>query len=1199
MADLFAVTLPPALASASSVPDAGARASALDIQHSWIVEAPAGSGKTGLLIQRFLKLLATESVTAPGQVLAITFTDKAAQELRERVQHQLEAALRQDLPSSPFEQQTRTLAEAVLVRDRLLGWQLLEDPRQLNLRTIDSVCAEIARALPVLSGGGRLKPVKDALSLYQAAARSTLLQLGGNNTALNDALRTVLLHRDGNLADYENLIAEMLEWRDQWGELIPLAQQELDDHYLDHVIRPRLEQAIERVICSALTRLSASIPTDALHDLAILAAELGYAPGYQNGDSPIAICAGLNHPPGTTAEHLPHWKALIHLLTTASNTWRKESGINKRTIQFDYNRKHPTHQQLASILQQLQQRPDLLEAFATIKSLPPATYPDDQWLVAKALFRLLRHSLAELKLLFAERGECDFSEIALLARQVLRRDGAAEGLSNALGMTLQHLLIDEMQDTSTGQYELIQLLSQGWDGQSQTVFLVGDPKQSIYLFRQARVERFLRTMQTGQLGDLTLGRLRLTANFRSQRNLVDQFNLDFARIFAAPTESEPSDDVPFVPASALRSPSPGSSVVWHTATVPSGLTSEATTLAVQQQRTADAQAIRQIVLDWRNRPLPPGRTKPWSIAVLVTNRSHLKPIVAAFQDASGGHPIPFNAVKIDRLGERPEVLDLVALTRALLHPADRVAWLAVLHAPWCGLSLADLHTLSGADDPHWKEYCVEDLILERAHLLSDDGCRLLERTWPVLEAAIPQRGRLPIAQWVERTWRSLGGDASLDPPATSNAIEYLRLLEQIESELPSGTLDVALLDRRLKELYANPTPRPGAVDLMTIHAAKGLEWDVVLVPALHSTPQQDRNRLLAWDEIDAPDGPAATIILAPIHGKGQASYQLNEWLRHLRKSRAAAERRRLFYVACTRAAEELHLFASPKLKKDGTFAPHSASLLEAAWPIAEPIFAHAATRPPATILAMPTRPEPGGLALAAAASPRHPILQRLPASFDPRARFSASPRLPAGDLNSSPHTTRFSRPEGSFAARSLGNAIHTFLELLADRLATGASSSALLAELPALRPRIRTILRGDGLPASDVDKLATSVHTALQSSLADPNGLWLLAAHPDAASEYALTTIQAAPTTVRLDRIFRAGPEPLAPGHDHLWIVDYKTSTHGRDGLEDFLATEQLKYAPQLNIYARTLAALDPTAKLRIALYYPLLSRLLWWKPTL
>src|SRR5271156_3413820 len=133
-------------------PDWQERERALDVRQSWIVEAPAGSGKTGLLIQRYLKLLADESVEQPEQVLAITFTVKATNEMRERVVAQLEGVARGDAlkDGSDFERETRTLAEAVLRRDALLGWELLERPRRLRGRTIDSVCGEIGLSLPVL-----------------------------------------------------------------------------------------------------------------------------------------------------------------------------------------------------------------------------------------------------------------------------------------------------------------------------------------------------------------------------------------------------------------------------------------------------------------------------------------------------------------------------------------------------------------------------------------------------------------------------------------------------------------------------------------------------------------------------------------------------------------------------------------------------------------------------------------------------------------------------------------------------------------------------------------------------------------------------------------------------------------------------------------------------------------------------------------
>ena len=160
------------------VQDLRAREAALDIHRSWIVEAPAGSGKTGLLIQRFLKLLAFGDVQRPGQVLAITFTRKAATELRTRVLEQLSfAAQNGPLPSSAgtYGRTTRELACEVLARDRALGWRLLETPHTLQISTIDALCAQIAASRPLLSAGiGQFAPVDDARPLFEEGSDGSL-----------------------------------------------------------------------------------------------------------------------------------------------------------------------------------------------------------------------------------------------------------------------------------------------------------------------------------------------------------------------------------------------------------------------------------------------------------------------------------------------------------------------------------------------------------------------------------------------------------------------------------------------------------------------------------------------------------------------------------------------------------------------------------------------------------------------------------------------------------------------------------------------------------------------------------------------------------------------------------------------------------------------------------------------------------------
>jgi ATP-dependent helicase/nuclease subunit A len=1175
-------------------PDWEARAQALDIRHSWIVEAPAGSGKTGLLIQRYLKLLADEIVDEPEQVLAITFTVKATEEMRARVMTQLEQARLGTVPVTEFEREMRALAEAVMLRDAERGWGLLEHPHRLRFRTIDSVCGEIARMLPVLTGGGGAQtPVEDATTMYREAARQTLMQLGGGDGDLDEALRTVLLHRDGSLADCEKLLMEMLPLRNQWGELVPLLGEELDEEYLDGTVLPRIERALEEAIGGGLARLSRSVPQDILSDLSLLAGEMGQSDGYRGAPSPIAAWAGVYDAPEEIAADLARWQGLIHLVTTKSGGWRKS--FQNRYLNFEAEKSHV--QRLADLLQELQDHPRILDEFSLVKSLPPATYPPEQWRVAKALFRVLRRALAELQLVFARRSECDFAEHALLAKTALEHGGARD-LPEALGVELRHLLVDEMQDTSTSQYRLIELLTQGWDGQSQTVFLVGDPKQSIYIFRQARVERFVRTMRSHALGELPLGSLQLTANFRSQSGLVDAFNEDFSALF--PDENDANaEEVPYVAAQAVRGPSDSGAqnVVWHTAVLNSGADAQKER---GKQARIEAEQVREIIEEWRRRPLPVKRSnpdRPWKIAVLVRSRNVLGEIVAELKDEIKG-AIPFRAVKIELLGERQEVLDLFALTRALLHPADRVAWFAVLHAPWCGLGLSELHVLAGQDNGEFADWCVEDLIRVRGELLSPESCARLEKVWTVMDAAVRHRMGLTASQWVERTWRSLNGDAYLTPEEMANARRYLQLLDEVDEH--AGRIDLELLKRRQDDLYAEPGTAEGAVDLMTIHGAKGLEWDVVIVPGLERREQVNRDKLLTWDELDQQDQESASIVLAPVAGRGEDSKELNRWLRGIARRRVEAERKRVFYVACTRAREELHLFASPQRTAKGVIQRAPGSLLETAWDVAGRHFA-ADTPDSARILEMPPRAEAEDAMefvgdLAAAAEQAQPArLRRLPLGFEPQIRFEAVRKLGRGETAVA--AMEFERPEGSFEARAFGNAMHAFIEVLARKTADGAGLDAMAREVTGWEPRIAAVLRGEGLAPAVVSRLAVRVAGALGTMLKDPVGRWILQGHEDAMSELALTSWEEQRSSVRLDRVFFGGNEPLAAGSDYLWIVDYKTATHGRESADEFLVKERAKYEPQMDAYARMMKDRAPEGRLRVGLYYPMLSRMVWWMP--
>jgi ATP-dependent helicase/nuclease subunit A len=1169
--------------------------------------------------------------------------------MRDRVLAQLSAAASGAEPSNDLDRTTRPLALAALENDRRHGWSLLEHPDRLNISTIDSLCTRLANSLPVLSGAGGLTPIDRANGLHSQAARRTLARLG-LDPALTLSLRTLLLHRDNNLADTETLIAGMLNTRDQWANLIPLTGEQLTDEYLETVTLPRLEKALEQVICRALTRLDHVMPPDLCKQLSTFAQEMSHSPGYNGAENPLAICRKLALNPGTAAESLDHWKLLARLLLTKGGEWR--STFNKNHVEFEIEKHHKA--ELKALVDRLRSEPALQEALCALTELPPLAYPQHQWFVAKALFRVLSHALVELQLVFAEASQCDFTEFSLTALRALRADTAFDDLANTPTARPDHLLIDEMQDTSSSQYELIRLLTQSWDAHSQTVFLVGDPKQSIYLFRQARVERFLDLLRTHRLGDLPLTPLHLTANFRSQAALVDAFNQTFTAIFPPPAnvsvphpratrvESEAESDSPesianretedpktanpdtvnpdtvtYRQAHAARSPAQGPNLVWHPAPIPSETEDKAAEHKLLTDRNANT--IRQLIDQWRARPLPPGRTAPWKIAILARNRSHLHEVTKALA------PNSFQAINVVPLGERQEVLDLLALTRALLHPADRTAWLALLRTPWCGITLADLHQLAGDDgqhDPTHREATVFELLRDRGALLSSDGIARLKPFWLILESALAHRGQLPLSQWVARTAHAFAANDFLDPTQQANAHSFFQRLEELEALPEPVTIDA--LSRAIDELYAKPSTPDDTIQMMTIHGAKGLEWDFVVVPQMESGAGQNRGQLLAWLDLEHPDDDTvAHGMIAPVQARGDETHPLNKWMNKIRSARETAEVKRLFYVAATRAREELHLFAAPKRLKSGEIERRPKTLLQAAWPAAalefekpEPaLLADLAaslvlipTPPPRTLqriplpaFKIPAYPDPTSAVWQA-----HPTHASPPRSANPRAvnqrsadQRSADPQSAnqrSANQRSGDPADRSSpaRPEGSLQARALGNTTHTFLELLTQRIAAGQSFAALAAEIPTWSPRTQTLLRAAGLPPESLQQATTAILRALTQTLADPQGRWLLTPHPEASTESSISTPASGETqTIRLDRTFLAGPEPLTTGQTHLWIVDYKTGTHAAAGLDEFLKKQKEIYAPQLETYATHLSSRG--LPICLALYYPTLPALLWW----
>ena len=302
--------------------DIAARTEALTVDRSYIVQAPAGSGKTELLIQRYLALLGT--VDRPEEVLAITFTRKAALEMKRRVIDAFRAARDGRVPDSDHEKLTQSLALAALERADTNGWQIIESPARMRIETVDAFSAGVARSIPLSSGlGGIQRTVADTevADLYRAAATATLDHLASPGPA-GDAVGRVLRHLDNNSGLYLAYVARMIASREQWLGITGgggLRGAEADR------ARTNLERNIADVISRQLVLLDELCPPvcrDGLPEL------LRYAAGNLIADGKpehrLTAFADADSLPGTNADERERWHAIADLLLTKKGEWRKQ-----------------------------------------------------------------------------------------------------------------------------------------------------------------------------------------------------------------------------------------------------------------------------------------------------------------------------------------------------------------------------------------------------------------------------------------------------------------------------------------------------------------------------------------------------------------------------------------------------------------------------------------------------------------------------------------------------------------------------------------------------------------------------------------------------------------------------------------------------------------------------------------------------------
>lgn len=1023
--------------------DSYQRVKATDPQQSCIVQAPAGSGKTEILTQRFLRLLGT--VHAPEQIVALTFTRKAASEMRERIISALQKVARGEEACTAHQKQTYDYAALALARSAEKNWQLLEQSGRLRILTIDSLCQMLSQAIPLQEQQIPYAQISDNPQIhYQNAARACF-SYALTEKNLQPALKCLLMHLDNRQDKLLDLLSALLANREQWLPSLFIAREQTKANY---------EQMLAFIVQHELTRFQEAVPVQFRDELCELAAAI----------------AAIENDPTSPRYPLINWQSFKHmnrkiasglaaLLLTSEDKLRKgfdhHVGLKRGVCEDQiYNQLKSASKTLFS---QLELAPDFLDTLISVKNLPDPHYDPEQWQVLQALFSLLPILVSHLQLLFAEQNEVDFAAISQQALTALGSDDEPTDLTLYLDNAIQHLLVDEFQDTSIQQFQLITKLVQGWQpDDGRTLFVVGDPMQSIYRFRQAEVGLFLKAKQNG-IGSVALTSLDLCCNFRSSATIVDWINHQFKAIFPQNDDIE-SGAISFHPSINVQTESLHSHVrAWQ-----------------YPDKNQEAQALVNLALeDLQKYPDD-------DLAILVRSRNQLREIMTVLREQQ----IPFQGVEIEPLGNLPHLRDLWSLTQALLLPANRLAWLALLRSPFCGLTLADLYVIANYDKRKSIFYALSNL--DQLENISDDGRIRAQFIYTVLNEALASRHQQTTVDWIANTLKNLHGDLILNEAQKADLEQFLLSLERFtqHSELP----DLNEFKKEFAKLYSKRVTH-SRLQVMTIHKSKGLEFDSVILPSLSAKAQDKNQPLLRWLKLPSQEFNEL-LLVSPVKAAHRQECRVYNYLAKLDSEKESYELQRLLYVAATRAKKRLYLFDSQLKESKKSFR----SFLKNQ-----------------EFITIENKQEEER------ASQNKAALWRLPTEF--------YQNLPLGTGTQSKQFLTLP-PESD--ARQLGIIMHELLQWICD------NHPLHIDELP--WPMALNQLKSLGFNEQEQREVLDSFHKDLTNLFEDPIGQWLCKAHQEERNEYELLINDEGIAATRIiDRTFIADGER--------WIIDFKTGS--------------------------------------------------------
>ena len=404
--------------------------------------------------------------------------------------------------------------------------------------------------MPILSrfsAGAQVS--EDCDPLYQQAARQTLRLLADPTPAIASSIETLLRHLDNHLQRAESLLIEMLKRRDQWLPLLGRCDR-YDATELAR-FRQQLEASLHHAVATELAEIQRRVQAALGGDREEIIRLARYAAQNLKASAPesrVALLCSLEDLPGADPANLKLWLGLRDFfLNKSGKFWSRLTVKNGFPPSAEGK---ACKQRCEQLFASLSVAEGLAGALARLEVLPPVAYTGEEWECVRSLLVALPLAAAELKVAFAESGTCDFIEVSQAALAALDPAESAP-IALALGCRLQHILVDEFQDTSVAQLELLARLTTEWtSGDGNTLFLVGDPMQSIYGFRKAEVTLF-EDARRGLARLPSLVPRELLVNFRSNASLVGWYNRVFGEVLRQSNRA--TGAVKYSPAEPARS----------------------------------------------------------------------------------------------------------------------------------------------------------------------------------------------------------------------------------------------------------------------------------------------------------------------------------------------------------------------------------------------------------------------------------------------------------------------------------------------------------------------------------------------------------------------------------------------------------------------------------------------------------------------